>query len=246
MMNWIQQYSSAINVLTTTVLVLITACYVYLTWLILKASEKQSRLSLAPVLGIKINEINISEVFGPNRRNMGVALELTNVGNAPAIEILVDSEIHLRYSDIKGEKSIPARFEPDMIPFMRPGETNNECHLGFGNTLITHFFDDVRESTRLNLHRIETNPGKESFKTSRIRVFTYYRNSIGQYFKSSYEIEIDLSDVNGSDPIPKDNKTAKVNMIYIPRPTFYAIPITSDIMEKGIEDRNRKRDLCGW
>ena len=46
---------------------------------------------------------------------MTVELELTNVGNAPAIELMLDSEVELRYSNINNENLIPARFEPNII-----------------------------------------------------------------------------------------------------------------------------------
>lgn len=74
------------------------------------------------------------------------------------IEVLVDAQIEIRYSNIKGKKVIPAGYEPDMIFFIKPGESVCGVGSGFGNTLITRFFADVRESRRLNLHRIETDP----------------------------------------------------------------------------------------
>lgn len=104
MIEWMQQYSSAINALSTVILVFVTAWYAYLTKKILGVSETQSKLSLNPVLGLKIKEIEISEVFGPERRQIGIAMEITNVGNAPAIEVLIDAEIELRYSSINNEK----------------------------------------------------------------------------------------------------------------------------------------------
>jgi|GEM_PF-3272124 hypothetical protein len=241
----IQQYSPLANVVASIILVIVTGIYVYLTKKILGATKEQSQLSLAPALGINIKSIDISKVFGPKRRNMSVLLELANVGNAPAIEILVDAEIELRYSQIKGERLISCRFEPEMISYLRPGESNEECHPNFGNSFITRFFDDVRESRRLNIHRIETDPTQESFKTSRLYVYAYYRNTIGQYFKSIYEIEIDL-DPFSKDPIPDDDKEAKATMSYIPRPKFHVEPITKKTMEEEIVSRNSRRDLCGW
>jgi hypothetical protein len=169
--DWLQQYSPAANVIATLALVSVTAYYVWLTKRILEATERQAKLYLNPVVGLKVKKINISEVFGPKRRNMGVELELINVGNAPAIEILVDAEIELRYSNIDGEEIIPARFEPDMIPFLRPDETTDKARPAFGNTLITHFFDDVREASRLNIHRIDTDPSQEPYRTSILRAY---------------------------------------------------------------------------
>lgn len=246
MLDFLQQYSGALTFLVTVLLVALTAFYAFWTRGILAATANQSRLSLSPVIGIKITDIWISEVFGHNRRNMSVSLELANVGNAPAIEVLVDAEIELRYSTVKGEKVIPARDEPDMVPYIRPGESVTDPAPGFGNTLITHFFDDVRESLRLNLHRIETDPTQESFKTSRLRVIVYYRNSLGQYFKSFYETEIALWSDVGNEKLPADNKTAKVSQVYIPRPVFHAGVDDEKSASKELEQRNAKRDLSGW
>lgn len=247
MFDWIESYSASINVLATIVLVSVTGYYAFLTRRILLATEQQSKLSLDPVVGIKVTNIGISKTYGPNRRNMGVELELVNVGNAPAIEVLVDAEINFRHTNVDGNKTVPIRFEPDVVPFLRPGEANIDRHLSFGNKAIIHFFDDVRESLRLNWHRIDTDPTKESFDASRLRVICYYRNSLGQCFKSTYETEIDLEDEdNPRDPIPDDNQTKDVSMPLLPRPIFHAEPISATQMDLEIDGRNGLRRLSGW
>lgn len=244
-METLLKISPLLNLCASIILVIVTGIYVFLTKRILEATKQQSKLSLAPSVGINIKSINISEVFGPNRRNMRVGLELTNVGNAPAIEVIVDSEVEYRHSNINGEKWIPSRFEPDVIPFLTPGDTVDKCHPSYGNKFITHFFDDARESKRLNLHRIETAPSQESYKTSRLYIYCYYRNALGQLFKSSYDIEIGL-DPFSNENIPSDDETCEVVMSYIPRPSFHVEPITSEAMETEILLRNSKRKLCGW
>lgn len=248
MLDFLQQYSGAFNFIATLILVALTAFYAYWTRGILAATASQARLSLNPVIGIKVNKIGIGKVFGPKRRNMGVDIELVNVGNAPAIEVLVDSEIELRYSSIQGESVIPARFEPNMIPFLKPGDqiSGHGVSPGFGNTFITHFFDDIRESERLNIHRIETNPSQESYKTSRLKVITYYRNSLGQHFRSHYEIEIGFWHLNGTKPFPADEETCEVDMFYVPRPVFHAEPASPSDIDIEIKNRHAKRKLSGW
>lgn len=248
MLDFLQQYSGALTFLATLVLVALTAFYAYWTKGILAATASQVRLNLSPVIGISIKKISISPIFGPKRRNMNVEIELSNVGNAPAIEVLVDSEIELRYSSVNGDRVIPARFDPAMIPFLKSGDSiaGPGVSPGYGNTLITHFFDDARESHRLNLHRIETDPTQESFKTSRLRVFAYYRNSLGQHFRSRYEIEIALWRRNGEKLIPEENETCEVDMSYIPRPTFHAEVTNGDATANEIESRSLKRELSGW
>jgi hypothetical protein len=89
MLDLIQQYSGAFTFLATLFLVALTAFYAYWTKGILAATANQTRLNLNPVIGITVKSITIGEVFGPKRRQMNVELELSNVGNAPAIEMLV-------------------------------------------------------------------------------------------------------------------------------------------------------------
>ena len=164
---------------------------------------------------------------------------------APAIEVLLDSEIEYRHTNISGEKFIPSRHAPNSIPFIKPSETFNKYHPIFGNKFITHFFDEVREATRLNIHLIKTNPTQESYKESRLYIYCYYKNTFGQFFKSSFSIEIML-DPFSNNPIPKDDETCEVVMSYIPRPNFHIEPITIQKMEDEIQKRNSKRDLSGW
>lgn len=237
--------SPLLNVSASIILVIVTGIYVYLTKKILEATKQQSQLSLAPAIGINVVSISISKNFGSNRRNMSVNLELTNVGNAPAIEVLLDSEIEYRHTNISGEKFIPSRHAPNSIPFIKPSETLNKYHPNFGNKFITHFFDEVREATRLNIHRIETNPTQEPYKESRLYIYCYYKNTFGQFFKSSFSIEIGL-DPFSKNPIPKDDETCEVVMSYLPRPNFHIEPITIQKMEDEIQKRNSKRDLSGW
>ncbi len=246
MLDFTQQYSGALGFFTSVILVAITAFYAHLTRGILIATANQSRLSLSPVIGITLTGISISEVFGPMRRNMSVSLELTNVGNAPAIEVLVDAEVELRYSKVDNESIIPARHDPYIIPFIQPGQVVTEASPNFGNTFITHFFDDVRESTRLNMHRIETDPSRESYKTSRLHIFVYYRNSLGQSFKSYYSSEIGIFTPIGSDPIPREDETVNVAQILIPRRVFQAGLDSQISAERELNQRDQKRELSGW
>lgn len=242
-LNWLQTNGSVISLATTIALVIITATYVYITKRILDCTVRQSNLASNPVIGIRLGKIAISKVYGPSRRNLHAGLNLTNVGNAPAIEVLVDAEIVLHYSNIRGERVIPARFEPSSISFIRPGEEipeDNAHNPSFGNTCITHLLDDFRECHRLNIHRIETDPTTDPYTASRLRVCVYYRNNLGQYFESTYETYLHIDD------IPKDDETAELLQIHIPRPRFHAEPISKKQMDKDLSSREAKRDLCGW
>ena len=242
-LNWLQTNGPIVSLAATIVLVIITAVYVYLTKRILDSTVRQSNLVPNPVIGIRLGHMGISKVYGPSRRNLSIGLNLTNVGNAPAIEVLVDAEIILQYSNIQDEKVIPARFEPSSISFIRPGEEMPEDPShdpSFGNTCITHLLDDFRECNRLNIHRIETDPTKEPFNASMLRVYVYCRNNLGQHFESTYETYLHL------EKIPEDDETIELSQIYVPRPKFHAGTISKEEMDKSISHRNSERDLCGW
>jgi hypothetical protein len=237
-LDFLQQYSGALMVMATLLLAGITYYYARLTKTIVSTASKQLRLSLNPVIGIRVHGVRISHVFGGDRRDMSVDLELTNAGNAPAVEVLIDAEIQLRHSAIKSHNTIPMRFEPEMIPFIKPGDTiSGPSFISFGNTLIIHFFDDVREQERLNLLRIETDPTQEAYKASRLRILAYYRNSLEQYFQSYYEVDIGFwkPSKKVEDLIPANDKSAYVSLSNVPRPVF-----------QEISDRNKIRELCGW
>ena len=254
-LGWLQAYNGLLSLISGIILVIVTGIYVYFTKKIMDTTIRQSNLVSNPVIGIKLGNMGISTVFGPSRRNMDIGLNLTNVGNAPAIEVLIDAEIEYQYTNINGEKIIPARFEPYSIPFIRPGEEvfeENQHNPTFGNDCITHLFDDARENTRLNIHRIETNPGKDPYDQSILRIFLYYRNNLGQYFESTYETQFDVGNSirKAGEPLdfipPADDKTCELRQIFIPRPIFHSGPIEKEKMEKDIAIRNSKRNLYGW
>lgn len=232
-----------ISVISNIVIAIVTIAYVVYTRYLVKVSQKAYRHQLAPVVGIEVGEIKIGKEYGSGRRNLSVAISLKNVGNAPAIEVLVDSEIEYRYSEINGERSIPARFEPSFVPYLLIGETATGRNIAqsYGNTFIAALLDDAREANRLNTHRIVTDPTQEAYKMSVLKIYVYYRNALGQSFRSCYVQEVC---VWGSDDIEKDELV--LTKIFIPRPKFETKPIGEKEKMRELEARNQKRELCGW
>lgn len=253
-LQFIKDNNAFFSILTSVILAIITLYYAIITHKILKTTRNQQKITLNPVIGIKVMDIMIGPEFGRKRRQLNVNIELTNVGNAPAIETIIDSEIELMYSPIQNEYIIPSRYEPDIIPFMQQGETIGDIYLNYGNTFILHFFDAVREAHRLNIHRIETDPSQKAFKTSRLYINVYYRNSLEQYFYSHFAIEIGIDSIVDSrdekaldqSHIPASHESKKVSTYLIPRPVFHAGLITKKEIEHRINKNNNKRKLCGW
>jgi len=239
--SWISVNSTIISLFATLTLVFITGVYVYFTKKILDSAVRQSNLISNPVIGIQIKSMEIGVTWSNNRRMLGIKPQLINLGNAPAINVLVDAEILLEYSNILGEKVIPARFEPGIISFIRPGEEINDksVYLEFGNTSVASLLDDFREQHRLNVYRVNTDPTVKPYEASKLRICLFYMNNLGQYFESNYETFLRLDD------IPNDDETAE--LLNAPRLSkFYAGPIYKNEMDKKISNRKNKRELSGW
>ena len=224
-------------------MIIVTIVYAVFTRHLVKITRQSFQCQLAPLIGIEIKKIVVGPPFGPKRRQMSVVLSLSNVGNAPAINVLIDSEFDFRYSKISGSSTIPQRFEPTAVAFIPQGRTvsGRQIDQSYGNNFVSSLLDEAREAHRLNAHRIATNPSQEPYKMSRLKVFAYYRNAVGQYFKSCYSCEVFI---NNSKDIDKER--FDLSIIYIPHPEFYAIPIKESEMLKELAERNSRRELCGW
>ena len=237
-------------------LVGITTYYAIITQKILKVTKNQQNIIFNPLIGIGIKEISIGKEWAPKKRALNITLELTNIGNATAIEVCIDSEIELRHGSIKNEKIIPSQLEPYIIPFIKQDETKIDISQNYGNNFIFEFFHDINVRHESIIHRRETNQdtnGKcDKIEASKLYVNVYYRNSIGQYFYSRYEIEIgivtniDVRDKRNliKDPIPAPNESKSISMFDIPQPIFISNLISKKEIKNRIEMNNKKRKLC--
>jgi hypothetical protein len=246
--------------LSNIILVIITGIYVYLTKKILESTKKEIDLSYSPVIGIQIQNMTISPVWGDNRRDFTVNLNLVNLGNAPAIRVWVDSAIILKFTDVSGEKIIPTRLGPAQIPFIRQGDSVNGGITAqfFGNTCISKLIFDFLQEDLKNRERLQSNSNQEPIKSSKLKIFVYYKNHLDQYFMSTYETYIMPTTADGI-PIPgfvptplpmmpaviQENQTIEVVERRIPTPRFFVKPIEGARLEKEMSERDKKRNLCG-
>jgi hypothetical protein len=243
LINWLQTNAPAISLLFTVLLVIITGVYVYLTKKIVDTTVRQVNIIHNPVIGIRLGAMWISKTNDLSRRNLSVSLNLTNIGNAPAIKILVDGEIIFKYIKVDGINEMPARFEPRFISYMRPGEelsAGQSYSLSFGNDGIRNLLDDLRENRRLNMERIETTPSRQPYPPPRLIIYVYYQNNLGQYFQSIYKGNLNVNE------IPKDDESVEVKEKFLPSPEFISSTISLKEIEKNISFRNSRRILCGW
>jgi len=224
-------------------MIIVTIIYVVFTWRLVKITKQSFQCQLVPLIGIEIKKIVVGPPFGPGRRQMSVELCLSNVGNAPAINVLIDSEFDFRYSKISGDSIIPQRFEPTAVAFIPQGGKISGPHIdqSYGNRFVSSLLDEAREAHRLNAHRIATNPTHEPYKMSRLTVFSYYRNAVGQYFKGCYSCEVCVFN-----PKDIDKEEFDLSIVNMPHPEFRAVPIKESEMMRELSKRDSRRELCGW
>ena len=227
------------------ILVTINAIYLRRTRKAIELAVQISSLAYNPVVGIRLGKILLSKEFSRSRRQLTADLDLINVGNAPALEVSVDAGIILHYSDIEGEKLIPARHQLGSIPFIRPGEElvdDPRNSPNFGNTLISSLLDDFREVSRLDKIKTETKT-KEVDDAPKLKIWVYYANLAGQCFESVYEASLSLGHAGR---IPERNEAAEIFQMHIPGPQFHVSPISKRKLAQELSERDNKRDLCGW
>jgi len=225
-----------------------------------KLAEKQVKVASNPILGIKITKMHISKVYGPKRRTLTVEVEVVNIGNGPAINIQIDGEIILSNNDVNGEKIIPSYTEPRRLSFLMAGQKsddNFETNVYFGNKAILYLFDDLREASRLNQHRVKIDPKIKAFNSSKIRILVYYSNNLGQQFKSSFETYVALGLEIPEDldaklikikkrEIPADDQEIELEYHPYIRPEFESGLIEEKEIEQELTKRHSNRKLSGW
>jgi len=236
-----------------------TAEYTAVTKAMHEENTKQARLIYSPVIGITIKNMTIGQVWGDERRNFGIELRLDNVGNAAAIEVRVDAVVTLRHVDIEGEDVIPARFKAATIPFIEASKfftDSPEKHLGinFGNKCIWAIVDDMKVCwdddrwVRVAGEVIQSGSRPRNFeegfellaKQPMLTVVAYYRNHIGQFFKSTYRIMLNIPD------IVDDGESYDVGQVNVPRPYFHAEPIDKEVMDEELDNCDSLREIGGW
>jgi hypothetical protein len=160
------------------------------------------------------------------------------LGNAPALEVLIDSEIKLNFSDIKGENIIPSRWD-SVVPYIRVGEELNSLNSellfaqSFNSDLFEHMVQGFKKERELNDKLIKENL-EPKYSSSILLIDAYCKNSFNQYFKSHFETHLIF-------PEYQENYT-EVKPIYSPSQKFYSNPLSEDDYKKETTLRKLKRE----
>ncbi len=248
-----QDLVGAGTMMATIALALVTVIYVVIMKHILDSDRKRLQLSFSPILEVKLESSHLV------RDHINVNPVITNSGNTPAIEVQVDAEIGFLNSTIEGNQSVPAHFRPSFISCLSQGETINKdkLHLGFGTVCTEVLKQDVcrglKEGRKMAFSkevrgeywdRIES-----VIRFPKLRIYVYYKNHLGQFFKSFYEhsISIQESPTKRNEPPPRDSeKHWTVALPQIPQPIFSPDAIDEEVYRRELEERETRRQLGGW
>jgi hypothetical protein len=233
-LEWINTYSGALTFFATLILVIITAVYVKYTQKIMESTKKQFISQQNPVIGIKTGEMYLVEL-DDGYREFNAEFHLTNLGNAPALEVIIESEIKLNISNIKGENSIPSRWA-SVVSYIRVGEeldVEPNCVQSFDSNVFKHMIQGFKKERELNNKRIKKNFEPE-YSSSILSIDVYCKNSFNQYFKSHFETHL----IQGE----KFPDYIEVKPFFSPNQKFYSNPISEDEFKKETTIRKLKRE----
>lgn len=239
-LEWVNTYSGALTFFATLILVLVTAIYVKFTQSMMESAKAQFISQQNPVIGIKID--NMFLVCNPDcDPQFNIDFTLINLGNAPALEVLIDSEIKLNLSDIKGENVIPSRWV-STIPYIRVGEElYSDPELAGAPVFSQSFNSEVSKAMEKsfkkeqisNQKRIEKNYEPE-YNSSIFSIDVYCKNSFNHFFKSHFETHLFLGE-NCPEYI-------EVKPFFEPNQIFYSKSIYEDDFKKEMSLRKMRRE----
>lgn len=188
-------YSGVLSVAISSITAIITLIYVLFTYRqmraaqdALKMSAKQLKVDKQPCIVYKEIETSGSNCFYKTRRQLHISMKLQNIGDAPALSIYVFSHLKLQYSE-KALQIVNMEYLPDFIPFL---EVNSKIDVStrYETYEINMLLEDLTVSSAKNIHRIKTDASKPPYKNADLVIEVYYKNMLGQWFKSERCIEI--------------------------------------------------------
>jgi hypothetical protein len=239
-LEWVNTYSGALTFFATLILVIITAVYVKFTQSMMDSAKAQFISQQNPVIGIKVNDMYLG-CISESYLQFNIDFTLTNLGNAPALEVLIDSEIKSNFFHFKGENVIPSRWV-STIPFIRVGEElYSDPQVKNAPFFSQSFNSDVfeimdkgfKKEQKLNQKRIEKNHEPE-YRSNIFLIDVYCKNSFNHFFKSHFETYLILGE--------KFPDYIEVKPYFEPAQKFYSRPISEDDFKEETASRKLKRE----
>jgi hypothetical protein len=186
------------TVVVTILLATITAAYVLIMRELLESERRRDLLSFSPFIGIKVDLLELEPKY------IQLRVLLNNGGNAPAIDVVADAEIELKYSRLQGEQVVPSHFRPRHVPFLTNGAEEESVEFCFGGEAVKSLIQDVARCQDHKAHEPDMTDMPDGIwqrverviLRPRIKVFVYCRNHLGQYFRSVYVAPVTIDDVS--------------------------------------------------
>ena len=219
-------------------------------------SFRQIRLAFNPYIGVDFGRVEFVGGYDASKEDfdnnsylyMTVLFECYNLGNSPAIEVIIDSELELPYTDTNGLINIPSEANCH-ISFIDNSDKDHDKMKSWNK--IT-FNEKCAEIIKQDILKGTEACDKNHKKKRILRLFIYYKNSLGIYFKSTYETWIDFSASNRY-PYSIDELSADEIKINPSPPPIYLEDkdssyldwrkITKKKMDKEIKQRNMNREF---
>lgn len=196
---FLERYSELLSFLTSFLMLVVTAIYVYFTR---KQAKSAQDAFLATVMHFK--ESKQPCIVPSIKRVKGCAFDaskyiriqftfnyqLDNVGDTPALSIYTIASMQLKYS--QKENVVFAHLMPN-YKHVIPVNSKVEDNFHFETEEFRSILEDIQISHIKNLKRIETDPSKPPYRCATLRLDIYYKNMQGQWYQTT--MDQDLLDI---------------------------------------------------
>lgn len=116
---WAVKYSALVDVVLTTLLVVLTAFYAFVTRRMWAEMVEARLVAIRPIININARGVELKEAEDPVDRTITGSLTVQNFGRGPAYEL--DIEARLRYENEKERTYISTDLADRFPPVIQPG-----------------------------------------------------------------------------------------------------------------------------
>lgn len=215
------EYAEVLSLLSSLVMVIVTIIYVMHTKRqahyakeSVELVTKQIKISKQPCVAPSVVDSYGSafDVTDYTRMQLDFAINLKNVGDAPAINIYTTANIELQLSiDTSGtKKSLSAALLPYYVQTLSIGE-EKEIHIHFETAEINALLEELKKTMDMNWERIKTNPSHHSYKGAMLVIRVLFKNLMGQWNESNISYEIPW--LTFKNPPPQKTRNLNENTI---------------------------------
>jgi len=147
------------------------------------------------------------------RKQLSFEINLHNCGDAAAVNVYTIASFELQINkDKAGNKPILfASLLPSNVHAIMREETKT-VSIHFETYEIESLLEELEEAMSLNWERVKKDPTRHHYEGAKLVIITYYRNVMGQWYKSSIKQELPWLEYMN----PPKKKTHNINETTIP------------------------------